>query len=75
MISIEHRPTQQWRREGPRASSSTPPQGPSFRNMEKGKIEMKALVLMAAVLTSAILTVPTVTQVADVKIADLRLDA
>ena len=49
--------------------------GPSFRNMEKGKTEMKAFVMMAAVLTSALLTVPTVTEVADAKVSDLRLNA
>ncbi len=54
---------------------TTPTPGSLVPHWKKGKLKMKAIVLMAAVLTSAMLTVPTVTQVADAKVASTRLNA
>ena len=76
MISFAPRPTPQWRSEGPLGFLITTPKleglSPATR---KGRLEMKAFVMMAALFSSALLTVPTVTEVGDAKVSELRLGA
>ena len=58
-----------------RSVVGSPTPGGFLARNAKGRIEMKAFVMIAAVLTSALLTFPTVSQAADTKVVELRLNA